>query len=241
MRLTPLRTFRRSTNDTFRLDSPEGTFLVKRYVGPDAAERCTRERTTVELWRRHGARVPGLRDFEHPDLRGVPHLVMEYLDGPTLQEWLREAPVSVSDKLDRLGALFAENWRRHHTALQLGEPRLVHYDPNTSNLLLAGSDLVFIDFENPSRELPLPEAISIEMAKLCRWAGRDLGPTHLPALMTRLVAAYRERPDLLRRIVDRTCSRPWQPFHRWCDRRKKQKHPGDVTKYDLADTLVKLL
>jgi len=239
--LQPLKTFRVSSNQASLLTHEGRTLLVKRYSGERQQQRRDCEEQTLRLWAASGFNVPKPVPIDIPELRGSCYLVVEYLNGPTLQEHLQSAATPVVDKMEVLTRILRDNCRRQALAVRQGEIRLLHPDPNSSNIICLGSDYYFIDFETTVALGDLEEAAAIETAKFCRWSARDLGIDHLPELAQRAAEAYRDQLPILHRIVSRTCGRPFQLIHRWQDRRRKRQHPREVTKYDIADALSKAL
>jgi Ser/Thr protein kinase RdoA (MazF antagonist) len=241
MQLEPLKTFRQTTNAVYVLHHEGRRFLVKRYNGDDARRRRDKERSTLEIWTELGLSVPSVQHIEVPELRNESYLVMDYAGDSTLQEWLKDSEVSPHGKLERLARIFQESRRRHQAAISRHEPRLLHADANTSNILCVGERSIFIDFESRVECDDLNEAAAIETAKFCRWAARDMGIDHLPGIVSTLVQAYGDERERLWLIVRRTCNRSFQFFHRWRDARRKARQPGEVTKYDVADALAREL
>jgi tRNA A-37 threonylcarbamoyl transferase component Bud32 len=241
MALAPLQTFRASTNRAWLLEEEGKRWLVKNYIGEHAEQRRDCETRRLTLWAHHGFRVPILENRTVNELKGEPHVVMEFIEGPTVQEVLRDMGQSKDNRLRRLRSVLAENRRRHGLVQELHEPGLLHHDPNTSNLLcLADGSCCFIDFEAEVAGWQI-EFIAIEIAKLFRWAARDLGRPDIDSVGALMVEAYADRKEWLKAIVQRTVERPLQFLHRWQDDRRKMKSPGEVTKYDVADCLARLL
>jgi len=235
--LQPLQASRVSTNLASVLQQDGRTYLIKRYIGESPGERLACEKLSLGLWADAGFKVPALSALEIPELRGTDFLVLEFLNGPTLQDLLKNTAVGLDEKWKLLSHILADNCRRQRRAIEQREPRLLHPDPNSSNVICVGREYYFIDFETTVPPGNLEDAAAVETAKFLRWTARDLGIVHLSELARRAAAAYGNNPDTLRRIVTRTCSRPFQLFHRWQDRRRKQRQPGEVTKYDIADAL----
>lgn len=241
MELQPLNTFRQGSNEVCLLRHDGRELLAKRYRGEGAGARCDYERATLDLWASCHFPVPRVWPVEIPQWAGSPHLVTDYLGHLTLQEWLHDAKVPAAQRYEFLARLFRENHRRHRLALDRREARLIHADPNSSNVLRVGEQFYFIDFERSTEIADLTEAAAVEVGKFCRWTVRDFGRAHLVPVMRLLVEAYAEDRPLLELFVQRTCDRSFQWVHRWRDRRRKARHPDEVTKYDLADTLIDLM
>lgn len=237
MELQPLQTFRVSTNRASLLQQDGRTYLVKRYSGENPRERLACEKLSLGLWTDAGFKVPAVSTLEIPELRGTDYLVIEFLKGPTLQELLKDAAVGLDEKWELLSRILADNCRRQCRAVAQREPRLLHPDPNSSNIICVGRECYFIDFETTVPPGNLDDAAAVETAKFLRWTARDIGAAHLPELARHAALAYGDHTGTLNRIITRTCSRSFQWFHRWQDRRRKQRQPGEVTKYDIADAL----
>lgn len=237
MELQPLQTSRVSTNRASVLRQAGRAYLIKRYIGERPGERLACEKSSLNLWADAGFKVPTVFELEIPELRGTEYLAIEFLDGSTLQDRLKDAAVGLDEKWELLSRILADNCRRQCQAIAQQEPRLFHPDPNSSNILCVGGEYYFIDFETTVPPGNLKDAAAVETAKFIRWTARDLGIVYLSELARRAAAAYGDNPDTLRRIVTRTCDRPFQWFHRWQDRRRKKRQPFEVTKYDIADAL----
>jgi len=241
MVLAPLTTFRASTNRAWLMEEGGQRWLVKHYVGDAAEARRDCEARRLGIWNRHGFRVPKIEDFRVTELEGKPYLVMEFIEAPTLQEVLKDSLQPLNDRLQWLRSIVAENRRRHDLTVKLQESDLLHHDPNTSNVLCPpNSSCCFIDFEGAVAGWQAG-FIAIEIAKLFRWAARDLGRREIEAVAALIVEAYVGREDWLRTISQRTLERPFQFYHRWQDGRRKRTAPDEVTKYDVADALTRLL
>lgn len=241
MELQPLKTFRVSSNQASLLTHDGRTLLIKRYAGGHQQQRRDCEEQTLRLWAEAGFKVPRPVAIDIPELRGSCYLAIEYLDGVTLQEHLQSVTTAFAEKMELLSRILRDNCRRQTLARQRQEPRLLHPDPNSSNVICLGQDYYFIDFETTVASGDLEEASAIETAKFCRWTARDLGIEHLPELARRVVESYQDQLPILRGIVSRTCGRPFQFVHRWQDRRRKRRQPREVTKYDIADALAAAL
>ena len=239
MKLTELQTFRKTSNVLYLLEVDEKQFLVKRYRDCDSQRRRDTEASAMAYWKSKGFLVPDLAPMSLPKIEGV-YLVMSFIDGLSLREYLSQSDVEVSEKMGKLSEVFRQVYTRHKRAVENNDRQLIHYDPSTGNILIAKQDLFTIDFEAPVRNLSVQEAAAIELATLCRWITRDLGLECVRDILLRLVEAY-DCPMVLHMIVKRTAGRSFQFYHRWRDRKRKSVYPQEVTKYDIADTLAKLL
>lgn len=239
--LQPLKTFRTSTNRASLLVIDGQKWLVKQYAGSRQKERRDWEEHTLRVWSEAGFPVPRTSSLTLPELSDTPYLIMEFIDGPTLQEYLKREDVGRDEKVAILSRIYRENCRRQAKAMSEQEPALFHPDANTSNVILADNGFRFIDFETAIDLSRINEMAAIETAKFSRWSARDIGRDALPELMTHLVDAYQDQLSVLRQIIRRTNGRTFQFFHRWQDRKRKRKHPAEVTKYDIADTLAEAM
>ncbi|MCF8211174.1 MAG: protein kinase [Rhodoferax sp.] len=87
----------------------------------------------------HGVHVP--RFVAAGDLQRIPYLVMEYLDGPTLDHWINAKDRPAMQEIARLGAALA---RAVHA---LHQQNVVHLDLKPANVLFrADGTAVLLDF-----------------------------------------------------------------------------------------------
>src|SRR5262249_6550106 len=145
--LQPLKTYRASRNRAGLLRHDGLTLLVKCYAGERQQERRDCEELSLRAWSHAGFSVPVVRDVDVPELHDTPYLVMDYLPGLTLQEYLCQTDTPLSEKLALLSRIFRDNSRRHDCACRERQSRLLHPDPNSSNVICLGGQFYFIDFE----------------------------------------------------------------------------------------------
>jgi tRNA A-37 threonylcarbamoyl transferase component Bud32 len=192
-------------------------------------------------WKKAGFKVPDIYDKQ---VQGVakPYLVTSFIDGMTLQDYLLKDNEVIDKKIKTLSKLFRILSQRHDYAIRTDNRYLIHYDPSSDNILYTENGFYFIDFETilPKRCSVL-ESASIELAITCRWIVRDLGIELIEEVLKLMVLPYTKQESLLRYIINRTLNRPFQFYHRRKNRHRKLEFPQDVTKYDIADALSKLL
>lgn len=172
-------------------------FLVAK-TGLGAHTRRDTEARLLRLWREHGFAVPELLGLALPEPDPRPYLVLEQVDGRTVQAELRDPAVPL-DRLETGIADFARDWcRRHALAERLREPGLVHAHPSFSHLLDRSGEWVTFDLEyayTDSRRVDTLVAVEIAgfVASLLRAAGPRAG-----ALLRALVASYPDHERLAR-------------------------------------------
>jgi tRNA A-37 threonylcarbamoyl transferase component Bud32 len=241
MKLSPFKTFRKTTNSLYVLVDCDRKYLVKHYRGPRNFARCRQEELKLKLWKQSGLNVPDIHDKEVSGIR-EPYLVMSFIEGPSLREYLCKNECSIEEKLETLKKLFYELAQRHDLAIRTDDRNLVHHDPSSGNIMCTEKGFYFIDFETiPKRRHSVPESAGIEVATTCRWIARDIGIGHLHEVLKCMLGAYKGQNHLLNLIVKRTSGRSFQFYHRRQDRKRKRERPQDITKYDIADALAKLL
>jgi tRNA A-37 threonylcarbamoyl transferase component Bud32 len=240
MKIAPFAAFRKTANALYTVCDGDAEYFVKCYRGPDGCERKDREERIIRLWDKEGFGVPRVYDVEIADLPG-PYLVTSLVKGVALREYLVSDGQPTAEKLALLAKLFGELRRRHDLAVDRNDPRLIHPDASTGNILCTDSGFCFIDFEASSvHKCSVMERAGIEVATLSRWIVRDLGEDSLLPVLERVLAAYEGREQLLDLAAGRTMNRHFQFYHRWRDRKRKRQNPGEVTKYDIAEALAAL-
>jgi tRNA A-37 threonylcarbamoyl transferase component Bud32 len=241
MKLTALETFRRTTNNLYLLSDGGSKYLVKTYCGPDRFARRQQETIMINHWKQAGFMVPQIHDKQVPDVP-EPYLLTDFIEGPSLREYLLAESPAIPEKLAVLAKLFEQMRQRHDTAIQTNDQYLIHYDPSSGNIIYTADSFYFVDFESlPKSRYTISESASIELATLCRWIVRDIGLKFLEQVLKQMVTAYKGQESLLTLVVKRTTARPFQFYHRWKNQRYKMLYPNDVTKYDITDGLMHII
>jgi tRNA A-37 threonylcarbamoyl transferase component Bud32 len=241
MGITIFEAFRKTTNKLYIFTDGDGKYLVKNYYGSNSLARYRQEKFMINHWKQAGFMVPQIYDKQVPDVP-EPYLVTGFIEGPSLREYLSAKSPAMPEKLAVLARFFEQMRRRHDTAIQTNDQYLIHYDPSSGNVIYTGDSFYFIDFETPHKSrCSVSVSASIELATLCRWIVRDLGPEFLEQVLKQMVAAYKGREPLLNLVVKRTAGRPFQFYHRWKNQRHKMLYPTEVTKYDIADGLMHIM
>ena len=103
----------------------------------------------------HGPHAP--RFVAAGDVSTLPYLVMEYIDGSTLQDWLGQTSGRDAAEIARIGALIA------HAAHSLHQQEVCHLDLKPANVLLRSDDgVVLLDF-GLSWHAQYPDLLAEEM------------------------------------------------------------------------------
>jgi tRNA A-37 threonylcarbamoyl transferase component Bud32 len=179
--------------------------VAKTGLGP-RIRRATEARL-LALWRAHGCDVPEVLDVALPEPIDQPYLVLERIEGPTLETLLRDPSVP-RESLEADLRRFAADWaRRHALAERLGEPGLVHAHPGFAHLIASGGRLVAFDFEyaytDPRRVARL---VSVEIGGFVASLRRASG-ARFESLLRALVSGYPDRERLARAVRDASAGR----------------------------------
>ncbi len=219
---------RSSSRDTFRVgDLLNNTYRIEAVLGRGGTSEVYRARSEIsgrvvaikvlkaelsrdEAYLRLMTREEAIRDVRHDAVvrysenyrtpEGHVFLVMDYVDGPTLDKLMRMGPVGADDLLT-IGARVAEGLVAAHAK------RVVHRDLSPDNIILRDGkpeEAVIIDFGIAKDDRPGAETIvGNEFAGKYSYAapeqlnGRTDARSDLYALGATLLAAYRGRsPDL---------------------------------------------
>ena len=214
-------------------------WLVKIYANEQQQLRRDLERSKLLHWRERAFPVPQLLDVSLDDI-AQPYLVMEYVDGAGLGDYLRKAGIAWSDKKNVLSSILHRNAERHALARHERDALLIHTDPNTDNIILSGQGYFYIDFEHPGSIENLETAMAAEVATFVRRVLNDVGAEFIEEVVSLLLQAYDHDVALFTRIESLTLARPFQLLHRLKDKQKKRKNPDLVTRYDVADAVSRL-
>lgn len=236
MSLTPFTPRRFTDSELFLKDVGGQKLLVKRYLNDDRQSRQELEVARNLRWNSHGFCVPKVLDIECEGI-DQPYVVMEYVAGIHLSEYLADPQVSSADKLKLLEEVFRTNYRRHQLALASRDLLLVHTDPNTDNVILSSGRIYFIDFEHISSSRDILTAVSKEVATFTRRAVKNVGKRHLHEVIDILLQSYQGSMDIIDKVEELTLKRSFQPVHRLKHWLKKQLNPDLVTRYDIVGAI----
>ena len=197
------------------------------------AQRRDFEKACLDLWHAKGFKAPKMlpvpEGFDFTD----PFLGLEPVEGERLDSLLRAPDRPPADKLAVIASVFAEMKARHCIAIFEQEHRLIHYDANVRNLIIAGQQLFHLDFEMGHLEESIDRSAAREVMKLSLQLLNILGSPMLDEVVESLIANYQIH-HILRKMIEEVLDRPWQWYHLRRDRKRKKADTHVVTKVDLA-------
>ena len=242
MKIEPISTLRNTSNELSKLTEGENTWLLKRYQGKDSLSHRENEEARLRAWLAGGYPVPEIADLNLPSEQ-QPYLVIQWLEGESLGEFLTSDEIPDPEKLERLQRIIAQFHSRHKYVQQHQDLAFIHHDPNTGNIFLTQDSDYYIDFEEivSQGSKSITDLKAIELAKLIRWSARDMGRENLPDILRLTVEIYGEDSEIIATLIDRVYRQPLQFFQRYKDRRKKIANVHEITKYDLADGFTRVL
>lgn len=236
MTLTPFTPKRFTDSELFTTEINGTKFVVKSYLGDDALLRRSLELRKLNYWKDSGFNVPNYSEQSIESLT-IPHLLIEFISGVNLSDYLRDPCLEYTEKRSRLEQVYSDNARRHRIVLYQNDSMLVHTDPNTDNVLLLDDGHVTIDFEHPTKDKLALVAVAQELANFTRRALTDLGFEHVQDVVSMVKHCYQDQKTILNEVCEMTLGRNFQFYHRYKDNQKRAKKPGVVTRYDVADAL----
>lgn len=194
------------------------------------------ECSSYEMWQKRGFLTPAIVPCHFKMSPKTFALCLEYIEGKTLDNFLRSKLIPLDQKLKVLENVFRQNSTRHLVALAENEHQLVHYDSNLRNIILSEQGPVHIDFEMGHPKEDIIRSVGREVSKLVLEIANILGRECLPAITQALIAAKTD-PQILAHLVEHALHRPFGRFHLAMEERRKRRSPQRVTKQDLARTL----
>jgi len=239
MSLSPYNPQRFTDSQLYLKEVDGRQLLVKTYLNEGKFTRRDMEIARNRRWEDFGFRVPEILGLQCKEI-AEPHVVMQYVPGTRLSEYLKDKRLDTHAKLKTLASIFLLNCSRHDMALANHDLLLLHTDPNTDNIILDGEDIWFIDFEHISEPQDVPTGVGKEVATFTRRVVNDLGIEHLNEVVQALLQAYQFNATILTKVEDLTLARPFQFIHRLKHGLRKKGDAELVTRYDIADAIRKL-
>ena len=112
MKIEPISTLRNTSNELSKLTEGENTWLLKRYQGKDSLSHRENEEARLRAWLAGGYPVPEIADLNLPSEQ-QPYLVIQWLEGESLGEFLTSDEIPDPEKLERLQRIIAQFHSRH--------------------------------------------------------------------------------------------------------------------------------
>jgi len=227
----------RFTDSQLYLKEVDGSkLLVKVYLNEDKFARRDLEISKNRHWRNCGFDVPEILDMQCDEI-AEPHVVMRYVAGLRLSEYLKDKEIPAQEKLNILESIFIKNFMRHDMALAHHDLLLLHTDPNTDNVILNQEVIWFIDFEHISKTQDVLTGVGKEVATFARRVIKDFGIEHTDEVIHALLQAYQFNPAIMNKVEELTFARPFQFLHRLKHGLRKKTRARLVTRYDIADAV----
>ena len=159
------------------------------------------EREVLALWLANGYAVPRVYD-EFTPLEGPAEIALEFIDGPTLREYLNGSEHSLEEKIDLVGTILRESRSRHQLSLREADFRLVKFDSNLSNYIVGEDGISYIDFEAGRSNEPLLKSITREVEKFATECVNILGMESIGNIAAILIKEYQSM-GVTGRLMDR--------------------------------------
>jgi tRNA A-37 threonylcarbamoyl transferase component Bud32 len=194
------------------------------------------EEGSLRYWEERGYHVPAVVKNPFHQLSHIPVLTTRYIEGMTIRDFLRSEKVGNAEKEEQLAVLFRDTGERHRVALRTDDNRLLHIDANTRNVILAENALYHCDFEmGRPWETPV-QCATREVLKLLVSVIEDMGTSFAEPVCRSFRGVYTEE-TVYAGIEKGITGRPFQRVHRYRNRRKKERDPGQITLYDILHFL----
>lgn len=236
MSLSPFSPQRFTDSQLYLKELNGNKLLVKAYLNQDKFARRDMEVSKNQHWRNCGFDVPEILNVQCDEIV-EPHVVMRFLPGMRLSEYLKDKGIALQEKLNILESIFIENYRRHGRALTHNDMLLLHSDPNTDNIILNQGVIWFIDFEHISNTQDVLTGVGKEVATFARRVIKDLGVEHTDVVVHTLLQAYQFNNVIMNKVEELTLARPFQIIHRLKHALRKKAQARLVTRYDIADAV----
>lgn len=215
----------------YRLLSALGQEVPVEYRPP--AQRRTFEYDCLAHWHAKGFSVPEIREIDDHARVRLPAIGLAPVQGERLDHFLTNPGHSAADKLSAIAEIYREMYRRHCIAIFEQNHRLIHYDANLRNLIISQGKVVHIDFEMGHLNEDIDKSAAREVKKFSLQVLNIIDSKMTDRVLDLLLTHYNMRHVVLK-LVDEELRRPFLTIHIKRDLKRKQEHPGLITKLDLA-------
>lgn len=172
-------------------------FLVGK-TGLSARARRDTEARVIRLWRAHGFAAPEPFELALPEPVAQPYLVLERIDGVTVDRRLRDAAAPLAELASGMTRFAAECSRRHELAERRTEPAFVHAHASFAHLIDRAGAWTYFDFEYAYTDARrVEQLVGVEIAGFVASLRRCAGERAAP-LLRAFVTGYTDRARLER-------------------------------------------
>jgi len=195
------------------------------------AQRRDFEYDCLAHWHARGFSVPQLCVI--PGNTRSPAIGLAPIKGERLDQFLTNPQNSEADKLSAVADIYQEMSHRHCIAIFEQNHRLIHYDANLRNLIISQGKVVHIDFEMGHLKEDIDKSAAREVKKFTLQVLNIVDSKMTDRVLDLLLAHYSIRHIVIK-LIDEELLRPFLTIHLKRDLKRKQKHPGLITKLDIA-------
>ena len=199
-------------------------------------QRRNFESECIQLWHTKGFNAPSIKTVPTQSRPKLPHIGLGVVDGTRLDHLLADKNISTNDKFEFITNTYKEMRQRHCIALFEQNHRLIHYDANLRNFIIAKGAPVHIDFEMGHLNEDINTSAAREVKKFTLQVMNALERENADQVIQLLMRHYNITGIILR-MIQEEFERPFINWHLKRDRRKKQKKPQLITKIDVAQQL----
>ena len=222
----------------YRLMRALGREIPVEYRTP--AERRHFERYCLSLWHERGFSVPELRPLPDHVKTKLPSIGMTAVPGERLDHFLNNPEHPSEEKLATIAEIYQEMCRRHCIAIFEQNHRLIHYDANLRNLIVAKDKVVHIDFEMGHLKEDIDRSAAREVKKFTLLTLNLIDSKLANQVLEILLARYTIRHIVLK-LIDEELQRSFLSIHIKRDLKRKQQSPGLITNLDIAFRLERMI
>ncbi|MCB9882904.1 MAG: hypothetical protein H6834_14050 [Planctomycetes bacterium] len=243
------------SNQVWRVDTPSGPVVQKYYVersglfgtawkrlatavlgrktSPAARARRATEGELLRRWNEAGFDVPKDLTAEHLELGGDDVRVLEFVEGGTLLDRLRDETLAEDERAALLERFMREWSRRHRHVVDTQDPAFLMEHATLHHVLVSGDRFVTYDLEQAFRKRGdvLPH-LAKEVAGCLRSLAKGATDERLRKDLETIVATYEPR-ELLERTVAHYLhnTNPWKRRLWSVDRSRRERGGRGADKY----------
>ena len=175
-----------------------GNLLLTGRTSHMPAGRCRIESECVDVWEKAGFRCFGVyRDVVFEDLPRGQYMLFDYVPGLHFREYFADASIPMEERMAMWVRWLPEWHRRHRTAVETGEGRLIHENGDVKHVMLYEDDFVYFDFEIVFRSKDIRDLVGRELLAYMRSTGKFFGDEIYARMMDLLVEHYPDKSLLM--------------------------------------------
>jgi hypothetical protein len=213
-----------------------GNVLITGRTSHMPRARCKTELDCITLWEKHGFTCFGIYpEVTFEDIPEGGYMLFDYMPGVHFCDYFGDDSIALEERMQTWRTWLPIWHRRHRTAIEVGDPRLIQENGDMKHVLLWKGEFVNFDFEVVFRSKDIRDLVGREMLAYLRSLGKSFGHEMYDLMMDEVIRSYPDKALLMEAYKHAIQNHnPFIRFFRTLDRKFKAENNKRYSKYSVA-------